>query len=53
MTGINGEPLYNPRYTINMISQVTPGTRIEIELLRGWETEKVEVLVAERPAPGQ
>lgn len=53
MTGINGEPLYNPRYTINMISQVKPGTRIEIELLRGWKTEKVEVLVAERPAPGQ
>ena len=52
MTGINGEPLYNPRYTINMISQVKPGTRIEIELLRGWKTEKVEVLVAERPAPG-
>ena len=51
MTGINGEPLYNPRHAINMISQVKPGARIEIELLRGWETEKVEVQVAERPAP--
>lgn len=53
MTGINGEPLYNPRHTINMISQVKPGATIEIELLRGWETEQVEVQVAERPTPGQ
>ena len=53
MTRVNGEPLYNPRHTINMISQVKPGARIEIELLRGWETEKVEVQVAERPAPRQ
>ena len=53
MTRIDGKPLYNPRATINMISQVKPGTRMEIELLRGWKTETVEVLVAERPAPRQ
>ena len=53
MTRIDGELLYNPRATINMISQVKPGTRLEIELLRGWNTQTLEVLVAERPAPGQ
>ena len=53
MTRIDGEPLYNPRATINMISQVKPGTRLEIEVLRGWNTQTLEVLVAKRPAPGQ
>lgn len=53
MTRIDGKPLYDPRATINMISQVKPGTSMEIELLRGWKTEQVEVLVAERPAPRQ
>ena len=53
MTSIDGNPLYDPRYTINMISRMKPGDRIEIELLRGWKTEKVEALVAERPAPKQ
>ena len=53
MTRIDGKPLYNPRATINMISQVKPGTSMELELLRGWNTRTVEVLVAERPAPGQ
>ena len=53
MTRIDAEPLYNPRATINMISQVKPGTMMEIEILRGWNTQTLEVLVAERPAPGQ
>ena len=53
MTRIDGKPLYDPRDTINMISQVKPGAIMEIELLRGWKTEQVEVLVAERPAPGK
>ena len=36
-----------------MISQVKPGASMEIELLRGWKTQTVEVQVAERPAPRQ
>ena len=51
MTRINGKPLSSPQYTINTISQVKPGARIEIELLRGWERETLIVQVAERPAP--
>ena len=50
MTRVDGKPLFNPQYTINMISQVKPGTRLEIELLRGWKRETVSVQVAERPA---
>ena len=53
MTRINGKPLSNPQFTINMISQVKPGDTIEIELLRGWERETLIVQVAERPAPRQ
>ena len=53
MTRIDGKPLYDPRATINMISQVKPGASVEIELLRGWKTQTVEVQVAERPAPRQ
>ena len=37
MTRIDGKPLFNPQYMINLISQVKPGAAIEIELLRGWE----------------
>ncbi len=51
MTRVNGEPSFNPQYMINMISQVKPGTRLEIELLRGWKRKTVSVQVAERPAP--
>ena len=53
MTRINDKPLSSPQYTINMISQVKPGARIEIELLRGWERETLIVQVAKRPAPRQ
>ena len=53
MTGINGMPLYNPQYTINLISRVEPGALIEVELLRGWERQTVNVRVGERPAPRQ
>ena len=53
MTGIDGMPLYNPQYTINLISQVEPGAVIEVELLRGWQRETVNVRVGERPAPRQ
>ena len=53
MTRINGKPLSNPQYTINMISQVKPGDTIEIELLRGWKRETLNVQVAERPGPRQ
>ena len=50
MTGIDGKPLFNPQYTINLISQAKPGVTIEIELLRGWERVTLSVPVAERPA---
>lgn len=53
MTTIDGKPLYNPQYTINMISQVEPGTVMEVEILRGWSTLTLDVQVAERPAPMQ
>ena len=53
MTGINGMPLHSPQHTINMISGIQPGTVISTEILRGWETQTVNVQVAERPAPMQ
>ena len=48
---IDGAPLYNPQYAINMISGIQPGAVIKTEILRGWETQTVDVRVAERPAP--
>ena len=53
MTGINGMPLHGPQHTINMISRIQPGTVIKAEILRGWETQTVNIQVAERPAPMQ
>lgn len=53
MTSINGMPLPSPQYTINMISQIKPGAVVSMEILRGWETQTVNVQVAERPAPRQ
>ncbi len=50
MSRIDGKPLFDPQYTINLISQVKPGDTIEIELLRGWERVTLSVQVAERPA---
>ena len=53
MTRIDGKPVFNPQYTLNMISRVKPGAMIEIELLRGWERETVHVQVAKHPTPRQ
>ena len=53
MTGVNGMPLHSPQHTINMISRIQPGTVIDVEILRGWETQTVNIQVAERPAPMQ
>ena len=53
LTGINGVPVHSPQYTINMISRIQPGAVINAEILRGWETQTINVEVAERPAPRQ
>ena len=53
MTRVDGKPLHNPQYTINLISQVKPGAMIEVELLRGWEKETLNVRVGKRPPPMQ
>ncbi len=50
MISIDGQPLYNPQYAINLISQVKPGTVIKAEILRGWNTGTVTLQVAERPS---
>lgn len=53
MTAINGMPLYNPQHAINVISRIEPGAVINVEILRGWETQTIGVQVAARPAPRQ
>ena len=50
MTSIDGKPLYNPQYAINLISQIEPGTEITAEILRGWTKGRVTLRVAERPS---
>ncbi len=50
MTGVNGQPLYNPQQVISLISRHRPGAVIEIDVLRNWERKTVNVQVAERPA---
>lgn len=50
MTKINGQSLFNPQHAIKMVSQIMPGTNIEIEILHGWERKTLMAQVAERPA---
>lgn len=47
---INGEPLYDPQYAIDMIAKFQPGTKLNITALRGWEYLSLKATVSQRPA---
>jgi serine protease DegS len=46
---INGQSVHDPEQAIRLITGITPGTIIEIEVLRGWEIMAFNPQVAERP----
>lgn len=46
---INGKPLYDPRQTIRMISDLEPGTEVTVKVLRGWEEQTFRITVDRRP----
>lgn len=43
----------DPQQAIEMISNLKPGTKLDIVLMRGWKEMELEARVAERPAFGQ
>ena len=44
-----GKPVSNPQQAIEMISEIKPGTVIDILVLRGWEEKKMTAQIATRP----
>ncbi len=46
---ISGNTVSDPLQAIQMISRLTPGTAIEIQILRGWVQLTLQANVAERP----
>ena len=46
---VSGVPATNPQQIIEMISGLTPGTLVDIVLLRGWKQMELNARVAERP----
>jgi serine protease DegS len=46
---INDESVYDPEQAIRLITDIDPGTVVEVEVLRGWEVLAFQPQVAERP----
>jgi len=46
---INGVSVDSPYGAIQMIAERTPGTSVDILLLRGWQEFRVQAIVSERP----
>jgi serine protease DegS len=47
------QPVSNPQQAIELISNLKPGTQLEILIRRGWEQISVQAQVATRPIYGQ
>jgi serine protease Do len=47
---VNNEPVTPSRTLSGIVSDITPGTRIPLEVLRGGQTIKLNVTVARRPS---
>ncbi len=48
---VNGQPILDPRQTMSEIAAVTPGSQLPVTVVRGGETMRVTLEVAERPTP--
>lgn len=46
---IAGKPIYDPQQAIEMITDLKPGSNVDIEILRGWKKIHIQAVVAYRP----
>jgi Do/DeqQ family serine protease len=49
---LGGKPATDPQQAIQLITELNPGTDIEVILLRGWDQQTLRAKVAQRPSPG-
>ncbi|MEE8320818.1 MAG: trypsin-like peptidase domain-containing protein, partial [Gammaproteobacteria bacterium] len=49
---LGGKPATDPQQAIQLITELNPGTDIEVTLLRGWDQQTLRAKVAQRPSPG-
>ena len=53
ITSINGQDLYSPQQTIQMINRLKPGETIQLAVLRGWDKITINAQVTQQPSyPG-
>ena len=50
---VDGQPILDPRQTMSEIAAVAPGSQLPVTVVRGGETMRVTLEVAERPTPRQ
>ncbi len=51
IVGIDGQPVKDAREALNRIAEKTPGSRVEIEIIRDGQAERHEVTIGRRPVP--
>ena len=51
IVGIDGQPVKDAREALNRIAEKTPGSRVEIEIVRDGRSERHEVTIGRRPVP--
>ena len=49
ITEINKTQIYNPQQAFQLISQLKPGTKVEIAIVRGWEDMMLQATVTDKP----
>jgi len=50
MISIDGKNLSSPDQAIETITELTPGSEVKINILRGWERQELITKIAQRPA---
>lgn len=49
ITEINKTPIYDPQQAFQLISKLKPGTKVEIDIVRGWEDMMLNATVTDKP----
>jgi len=50
MIAIDGKNVHSPDQAIETIIALTPGSKVTINILRGWEQQELVAIIAQRPA---
>jgi serine protease Do len=53
VVAIGGKPVQETRQLIDQISGLAPGTKVEVEIIRGGKPQKLSATLGERPASGE